>query len=134
FVERLQHLADLGINTGLFAFTPLAGTPLADQKPPSLVSYRRMQAARHLIFVCGLSDARFTFDAEGQLTGFGISPAELHDLLADGTAFRTSGCPDCNRPYYNERPGGVMYNYPRPLAGVEIRDALENLENGLVYP
>ena len=24
----------------------------------------------------------------------------------------TSGCPHCNRPYYNEDPRGVLYNFP----------------------
>jgi biotin synthase-related radical SAM superfamily protein len=41
------------------------------------------------------------------------------DLLADGRAFETSGCVACNRPYYNERPGQVPYNYPRPLTAGE---------------
>jgi biotin synthase len=24
----------------------------------------------------------------------------------------TSGCPNCNRPYYNETPSGPILNYP----------------------
>ncbi|HDI74230.1 MAG TPA: hypothetical protein ENF57_04430 [Candidatus Korarchaeota archaeon] len=27
-------------------------------------------------------------------------------------AFLTSGCPSCNRPFYNERPRGPIYNFP----------------------
>ncbi len=53
--------------------------------------------------------------------------ATLVDLLAAGEAFRTSGCPDCNRPYYNERPGGPLYNYPRPLTASEARRELAAL-------
>jgi len=41
-----------------------------------------------------------------------------------GEAFQTSGCPGCNRPYYNERPGGFIYNYPRPLSAAETAAAL----------
>ena len=37
----------------------------------------------------------------------------------NGQAFQTSGCPGCNRPYYNERPGRTMFNYPRPLTPEE---------------
>jgi len=37
--------------------------------------------------------------------------------------FRTSGCEGCNRPYYNERPGGTIYNYPRKLTMEEYKDA-----------
>jgi len=41
--------------------------------------------------------------------------------LGTGEAFRTSGCPGCNRPYYNERPSGPFYNYPRGLTEEEAR-------------
>jgi biotin synthase-related radical SAM superfamily protein len=51
----------------------------------------------------------------------------LHEILADGVAFQTSGCPDCNRPFYNERPGGPMYNYPEPLTSQQIKAAIEEL-------
>jgi len=45
-------------------------------------------------------------------------------LLSSGEAFRTSGCKGCNRPFYNERPSGPMYNYPRPLTPDEAAEAL----------
>jgi biotin synthase len=45
-----------------------------------------------------------------------------------GEAFRTSGCPDCNRPFYNEQPGGPLYNYPRPLAAGEALRAIQEME------
>ncbi|MCW3977503.1 MAG: radical SAM protein, partial [Candidatus Bathyarchaeota archaeon] len=38
----------------------------------------------------------------------------------------TSGCPGCNRPYYNERPGGPLYNYPRQPLPDEIRAIKEH--------
>ncbi|MCD4785693.1 MAG: radical SAM protein [Candidatus Eremiobacteraeota bacterium] len=41
------------------------------------------------------------------------------------TAFRTYGCPDCNRPLYNERPGQVPYNFPRELTEEERISAIE---------
>lgn len=40
-------------------------------------------------------------------------------------AFQTYGCPDCNRPLYNERPGQIPYNYPRPLKEDERIKAVE---------
>jgi len=115
FISRLQALHDLGIGVGLFAFTPIPGTLLASRQPPDLESYRRMQAARFLIYELGLDSSSFSFNSDGRLTDYGVSNSKLGTWLGDGTAFRTSGCPDCNRPYYNERPGGVMYNYPRPF-------------------
>jgi biotin synthase-related radical SAM superfamily protein len=35
--------------------------------------------------------------------------------------FLTSGCADCNRPFYNEKPSGPIYNYPRKLTTQEIK-------------
>ncbi len=121
-VERIQWAHDLGVTVGLFAFTPVRGSHLADLPPPSLSGYRRLQAARWLI-VHGLSRAEaMTFNGSGRLLDLG------GPLPTTGEPFQTSGCPDCNRPYYNERPGGVMYNYPRPLAAAEALRAMEEME------
>ncbi len=121
-VDRLQWAHDLGITSGLFAFTPVRGTHLADQPPPPLAVYRRMQAARWLI-VHGLARAEaMAFDAAGRLLDLGAP------LPRDGVVFQTSGCPDCNRPFYNEQPGGPLYNYPRPLSADEANRAILEME------
>jgi len=122
-VSIFQRLVDQGILVGLFAFTPVPGTRLEITPPPSLSSYRRLQAARFLITGGHIRVRDLTFDANGRILGFGLLLGELQDLLGGGTAFQTSGCPGCNRPYYNERPGGVMYNYPRPLSRKEVTEA-----------
>ncbi|MGD8398463.1 MAG: radical SAM protein, partial [Anaerolineae bacterium] len=107
--QRMQWAHDLGITVGLFAFTPVRGTHLADRPPPPVAVYRRMQMARWLIVHDQARAEEMAFGPDGGLLRFGVSPP------AGGLAFRTSGCPDCNRPYYNEQPGGPLYNYPRPL-------------------
>ncbi|MGC8837119.1 MAG: radical SAM protein [Anaerolineae bacterium] len=120
-VQAIQWLADLGVTVGLFAFTPVPGTALEHRPPPPLPAYRRVQVA-HSLIAQGLARAgEFAFDGEGRLTSFGALDPRAH--ISDGTCFRTSGCPDCNRPYYNERPGAVPYNYPRPLAPAEVEEA-----------
>lgn len=127
-VARFQELADWGVTIGLFAFTPVAGTALAHRPPPPLAQYRRMQAARWLIVRELAHAAHFRYDRDdGRLTDFGVTATRLKELLADGEAFRTAGCPACNRPYYNERPGGVLYNYPRPLTLEEAEREIELL-------
>lgn len=127
-VETIQRFHDWGVTVGLFAFTPVRGTEMENLPPPLLPVYRRMQVARHLI-ARGLARADgFSFSSDGRLTDFGL--INLSALLSDGVAFQTSGCPDCNRPYYNERPGGPMYNYPRPLSADEIQRALAKVMNG----
>lgn len=136
-VQFIRLLVDYRVIVGLFAFTPVRGTPLENAKPPKLGQYRRLQVVRHLLTGDGhlgvpVDPGRFSFDEGGRLVGLGLGAEEqdrLWRLLVSGDAFRTSGCPDCNRPYYNERPGGVIYNYPRPLTTGEAEAALE--ETGL---
>jgi biotin synthase len=127
-VERMLWIRDLGLNVGLFAFTPVRGTPLADRPPPSLGRYRRMQVARWLIVQNGARATAFSFGPRDALTR--INYVGWAEALADGAAFRTSGCPGCNRPFYNERPGGTMYNYARPLSTEEAASGLA--ETGLL--
>ncbi|MBN1581689.1 MAG: radical SAM protein [Anaerolineae bacterium] len=125
-VERVVWAHTLGIEVGLFAFTPVRGTPLADRSQPPLAQYRRMQAARWLVVNHGAHMKAFVFDERGTLTA--IRLAGWPALLADGSAFRTSGCPDCNRPFYNERPGGTTYNYARPLSFEQGRQAIHEMK------
>jgi biotin synthase len=123
--ELLELAADCllaGIAVGLFAFTPVPGTALAAQPPPDLAAYRRLQAGLHLLRLG--HRAGMSFDGAGRLVGLDVTPDGLRSLLADGRAFVTSGCADCNRPYYNERPGSVPYNYPRQLTAAELSAAL----------
>jgi len=124
----MQQIYDWGGMVSLFAFTPVRGTPLEKHPQPPLDVYRRMQAARYLIDR-GLARAeQFSFDEQGWLRDLGRPDALA--LLSDGQAFRTSGCPQCNRPFYNERPGRTMYNYPRPLTVEEAARAVGEMEAG----
>jgi len=120
----LQEMVDRGIMVGLFSFTPVPGTAWASHSPPSLSSYRRIQVARYLLATgtCRIED--WNFSPMGQIVSYGLHPSRIRELLADGQAFETAGCPGCNRPYYNERPGKTIYNYPRPLSAEEIETAI----------
>jgi biotin synthase len=125
-VERMLWVRDLSLGIGLFAFTPVRGTQMAEGGQPLLGHYRRMQAARWLILGQGASRLNFRFSHRGTLAE--IRLVGWRDALRDGTAFETPGCPACNRPFYNERPGGTMYNYPRPLTEREVEQALRAME------
>jgi len=126
-VMLLQDTIDRGISVGLFSFTPVDGTALAHRAAPALGSYRCIQAARFLLAtgVRRLEDLEFS--AAGQLCSFGTDARELEEWLGDGTAFRTAGCTGCNRPFYNERALGPMYNYARPLAAWEVQMAIRDV-------
>ncbi len=121
-IRRIQWIHDRGLVVGLFAFTPVRGTQTADWPPPTMATYRRMQAARWLIVHDLARSEGMTFDSDGRLVQFGTS------ARVDGDAFRTSGCPDCNRPFYNEQPSGPLYNYPRPLTAGETARAILEME------
>src|SRR5208283_3973523 len=106
---------------GLFAFTPIRGTRLEKNSPPMVESYRRMQLARFLI-ASGIAQVDgMSFDKEGKIVNFGMPKEVLEDVVLSGEPFLTSGCPDCNRPFYNEKPSGPIYNYPRKLTYTELQ-------------
>jgi biotin synthase len=128
-VERMLWARDTGLGIGLFAFTPVRGTPLADRLQPPLGQYRRMQAARWLIVQRRAVMADFAFNGRSVLSGIHLT--DWRQALSDGEAFRTGGCPGCNRPFYNERPGGTVYNYARPLSTDEARQVISEMELGI---
>jgi len=121
-VECVQQTLRHGIHTALFAFTPIRGTVMAEKNPPPVGLYRRVQAALYLLKQD--PHRRLVFDTQDRLV---LSESEKDTLSPE--AFETPGCPDCNRPYYNERPGGVLYNFPRRLSGQEFHSCMGELEN-----
>ena len=112
-VKTIQWCVDLGIYPGLFAFTPILGTALENHPQPLMSHYRRIQIAHYLITNKETCYEEMLFDEQGMLKDFDISREQLRQVIRTGKPFLTSGCPGCNRPYYNERPGGPLYNYPR---------------------
>jgi biotin synthase len=61
-----------------------------------------------------------SFDGNGRIVDFGVSRTMIVNIVESGEPFLTSGCPNCNRPFYNEKPGGPIYNYPRSLRPEEL--------------
>jgi len=129
-IETIQQCTDQGITPSLFAFIPIHGTTLADMPQPSIETYRRIQLARHLITSGKTRFENMKFNDKQQITDFGTPKTTLHQIIQEGTPFCTSGCPECNRPYYNERPSGPMYNYPRPPTPQEISQITKQLKEG----
>lgn len=127
-VRMIQKCVDMGVLPALFAFTPVSGTALENWKQPPIQQYRRVQMARYLIFH-GLSRfENMIFDIEDRIVSFGVDEKILKQIAYSGEPFLTSGCPDCNRPYYNEKPSGPIYNYPRLLSIEEMRKVVEELK------
>ena len=125
-LERIIACHQHQITVGLFAFTPLPGTLMEDCNPPNRGSYRRLQIA-HELLKCGYDSKNILTD-QTKIIGFAVK--DLKNVLADGKAFFTSGCQDCNRPYYNEKPREILYNYHRALSAEELETAFK--ESGVI--
>lgn len=120
-LDIFLKLRDKRIKTGLFAFTPLRGTEMADIPPPPLKYYRKIQLLLWLIE--NNMDSYFTLE-EG-IIRFDKKIYFEHSLKKLSDAFVTSGCPDCNRPFYNERPGQTPYNYPQRPSDEATKQAIQ---------
>ena len=119
-ISMIQWCVDLGVYPSLFAFTPIPGTALGNRPQPALGYYRRVQVARHLIVHGKTRYENMTFNKDGRFINLGVPKEQVWEVIKTGSPFLTSGCPGCNRPYYNERPGGPMYNYPRQPLPEEV--------------
>ncbi len=115
-VTAMERLRSIGVHTALFAYTPVNGG-----KYPDIGRYRAIQLAHALIYAEKHRD--FHFKA-GKLVDLGAGEGTLKEVSA--RAFMTSGCPGCNRPFYNERPGKELYNYPHPIERSITERALES--------
>ena len=127
-ITLFQEFTDQGITIGLFPFTPISGTALAKQHRPSIKRYRRIQLAHFLIQnqLAHLDQMKFN-SPQKQLVHIDLPLGTLREVIECGTAFQTSGCPSCNRPFFTENPGGPLYNYPRPPNETEIKEIRNQL-------
>ncbi len=126
-VKIIQKCVDIGVLPALFAFTPIAGTALENCRQPSIRQYRRVQLARYLICRGKSRFEKMSFDENARIISFGVDSQTLNEAIQSGEPFQTSGCPNCNRPYYNEKPSGPIYNYPKPLGRKEKVRVTEEL-------
>jgi biotin synthase len=124
----VQQCVDMGILPALFAFTPVEGTALADNPQPEVDVYRRVQLARHLIIHGYAREEDMRFNGEARIVDFGVPKPVLLSVVESGLPFLTSGCPGCNRPFYNEKPSGPLYNYPRSIRPTELKAIKRDLK------
>ena len=108
---------------------PIKGTKLENLQQPDVLNFRKIQLGRYLLVndIKRLID--FTFNNSGDIIKFNLNQRDLWDIIDTTDAFLTSGCSDCNRPYYTSKPSGPIYNYPRDLTSNEKEDIYETLFN-----
>ncbi len=131
-IGLLLELIDMGILPGLFAFAPIKGTQFENNSPADLLSFRKIQLSRFLIINKNKRLTDFALNSKEQIVKFNINKLELENIIKDTDAFLTSGCPSCNRPYYDSRPSGPIYSYARKLMSQEkeeIHNLLQNFVN-----
>jgi biotin synthase len=118
-LSLVQRLVDMGGHSHMFCFFPEDGS-LMDHLPATpRDQWRRVQLARYLIDYRDVRIEHMGFDAQGRVIDFGIPAAELDQVIAEGIAFRTSGCPGkfqedisaCDRPYGDSPPSDIA-SYP----------------------
>lgn len=119
-VNAIYECVKIGVLPALFAFTPVSGTALEHHSQPPIEQYRRIQVARHLLVHRIARPEKMAFDGERRIVDFGISKRALLKIVECGKPFITSGCPGCNRPFYNEKPSGPIYNFPAEISRTEI--------------
>lgn len=129
-VSCLLRANSAGITVALFAFTPVRGTRLSHVNPPPVDRYRRIQLVSYILKRDG-RNSRVVIE-NGRITAVKFSDRRVLDGIMKGEPFETSGCPDCNRPYYNERPKGPMMNFPRRLKEDEARECMREAGVSLV--
>jgi len=115
----VQEIVDLGGHSHMFCFFPEQGS-LMDHLPATpRDQWRRVQLARYLIDYRGVRVTQMRFDELGRVSDYGVSDSELADIIDQGIAFRTSGCPGkfqddisaCDRPYGDSPPSDIA-SYP----------------------
>jgi biotin synthase len=112
FYNAMKYFTKLGIGIALFAFTPIKGTLSEFWKRPNVISYRKMQLLRYLLTLgCNVDEHIIIRNGSIYLRKELIKDV-LENISEYLGAFITSGCPGCNRPFYNESVRGPYYNYP----------------------
>lgn len=142
-LQLVQRLVDMGGHSHMFCFYPERGS-LMDHLPATpRDQWRRVQLARYLIDHRGVRIEHMRFDAHDRVVHFGVREAELLDIIAQGIAFRTSGCPGkerddvsaCDRPYGDSPPSDIAsYPFePGPVDLKRIRQQLGRARPGETY-
>jgi len=103
--EVMRGIYSAGAEVSLFAFTPVAGTPTEGRERPDVVRYRIAQILRFLL------SKGYDMEEVAYFEGGRIVLRKGPWFKGIESAFLTSGCPGCNRPFYNESPK-LIYNYP----------------------
>lgn len=117
---HIQNMVNKGILVGLFAFCPIAGTAMADAKRIEHKYFHQIQLAKYLITDGSAEIREMKFDETGNIVNYGVDEKIRTEAVMSGLPFQLTGCPGCNRVFYETNPGERFYSYPRSLYKDEI--------------
>jgi len=131
-INLIEKCVRKQVQPGIFKFTPVAHTPMANHPSPTMEHFRRIQIARYLLLFHKKESAkRFRFsEPKGELIKIsGLTESELRKIIDREIAFYTAGCPGCNRPNYTSRPGQEHSGFPRKITPQEKQLIFEELSS-----
>lgn len=126
-LKFIDQMNSEGIRTGLFAFTPIKNTKMENYNHPSITTFRKIQLGKYLLDTGKQELNKFSFSNNGELVNFKISIEDLKKFTDLSIPFQTSGCPGCNRPYYDSKPNEEQYSFPKKLNSKESETVFKEL-------
>ncbi|MFA7576873.1 MAG: radical SAM protein [Candidatus Muiribacteriota bacterium] len=119
------------IETALFAYTPVKNknTNLLLKKSPEILYYRLVQACFYLMKKNIIKIENIEFDENEFFKKIKIPDNEKLRAILKGDFLKTTGCRNCNRPFYNEKVNSLWYNFPRSPYDEEIETQIQMIEN-----
>jgi biotin synthase len=120
----------------LFCFNPEPDSRMASQPRPSQRRWRRIQLAKFLLEERGLSREALRFDDDGGIAAIQAPLALIDEVIADGHAFMTNGCPaaggtpGCTRPMGSWRAAETPRDFPWRPDSADLAQIRAELEPG----
>lgn len=117
-MQTFGRLLDREIFSYLFCFNPEPDSRMATHPKSSIRRWRRVQLAKFLLEECGLDPNAFGYDDQGSLCSIHAPEDLVSQVVRDGYAFLTNGCPGvggepgCTRPMGSWRPTEEPRDYP----------------------
>jgi biotin synthase len=117
-IDMFARLLDRQIFSYLFCFNPEPDSRMGHLPKASLRRWRRIQLAKFLLEERGLDRSAFRFDDAGALMRIHAPRGLVDEVLDDGHAFMTNGCPSsggepgCTRPMGSWRPTEDPRDFP----------------------
>ncbi len=117
-IDLFFRLREREIFAYLFCFNPEPDSRLGQHPKSSISRWRRIQLAKRLIEEKGYGQQAFDFDSDGSLLNIDAPREAVEEVVEEGIAFMTDGCPGengepgCTRPYGSYRPTESFRDFP----------------------